>query len=202
MKRSGRTHSRLQQNLDTVLQVLSPLTRIVPARKASADLPTQVSALMGIAAYGVEKGSTDFRPDYMFMNSARYMFSGDRSVVMAPAGELVAFVKKELLISEGDVDAFDMFMDFGRHQINAELYGKMKNNVVFLHGDLGLQSLLFVPANWFVWETVHSDTCGLRYNMPGDVTDFQSLSALITHMSKHQIAPTLQSVVKCFGPEV
>ena len=54
-----------------------------------------------VAAYDMVKGGRDFG----YSDSVRYMFSGDRSVVVAPLVALVAFTKKSRWITAGDGDS-------------------------------------------------------------------------------------------------
>ena len=54
-----------------------------------------------VAAYDMVKGGRDFG----YSDSVRYMFSGDRSVVVAPLIALVAFTKKSRWITAGDGDS-------------------------------------------------------------------------------------------------
>ena len=36
---------------------------------------------------------------------------------------------------------------------------------------VGPKSLLYIPNDWFVWDTVHSDWAGIRWSFPGHIDD-------------------------------
>ena len=94
---TGRTQTRLTKGTDAIKAFFTLLC----LRTVNKNLPI---ANLGVAAYGMVKGGRDFAPDFRYSGSVRYMFSGDRSVVVAPLTALVAFTKKSRWIT-GDGDS-------------------------------------------------------------------------------------------------
>ena len=138
-----------------------------------------------VAAYDMVKGGRDFG----YSDSVRYMFSGDRSVVVAPLVALVAFTKKSRWITAGDGDSgkgsFDEFHDWGsRHVSQAVVESMIAEAVPHQHVQVGPKSLMFWPGTWYCWEELHSHTAGCRDNLCPRLAVKDDLQLLADHLPK------------------
>ena len=153
---------------------------------------------LGVALFGVSKGNRQHGTDHHFTDSLRYMFSGDRSIVLMSAIDLLEWATENSLVSaEASAKTrFDELCDLGWSHIAAEVQGKMKDRVRTYYAQLAPGSLIYIPGTWLVWDCAHSAVCGLRFNSyPRGIDELKKLAETVTSETRSAVAPFLQSIV-------
>ena len=111
------------------------------------SVPEYVARLLGLALFGIVKGSTDFGPDYFFTSTFRYTFEGDRSLTLAPAPQLLQAAIDKLHINDANLDALAEFPDWGTKTFAEEYFAEMAKVVHFEKVHVGPKSLMLIPGN-------------------------------------------------------
>ena len=130
-----------------------------------AEVPMNVAPLAGIALFGVAKGSNAFGPDYYYVNTMRYMFEGERSVVLCKASSLFDWAVRNGKVKEGAGSFFE-FHDFGKMGVDKQCVAELCKTTEAFHCHASPGSCVYIPGDFYTWEAVYSDTTGLRYSFP------------------------------------
>ena len=180
---SNRTQLRASKNLEPLLAFFNEVVK-----PPNLKLPAGLDRLGGVAFFGSVKGSTAFQPDYMYMTTLRYSWQGDRSVVAIPADEFLEFAQKNCWVGGGasggegaekkdDSKDLQELHDFGGKYIDEKVVKSLVDSgVELVHAQIGPNTCVFIPGNYYVWDSCHSDCAGIRYSFPLD--SFESLTKL------------------------
>jgi hypothetical protein len=192
---TSRTQTRLNKGVGSLAAFFDELVKPPDVN----GLPEDLQRLTGIALYGVLKGLDSFQPDYLYTSTIRYCQEGERSIVAVPAGALLEWcVENDWVKAKAgqQKDWFQEFQDFGEKAISDSIVAAwVEQGMDIMHAQVGPKTCTYVPGGYYVWESTHSDSWGVRYTfITPSCPDLDKFVEMGLDSAKHDNAKTLSQL--------